>query len=44
MKYEKPQVLVIGAAINTIQSLEAKGIHAADCVQQPTASAYESNE
>jgi len=44
VKYEKPEVLVIGSAIHMVQSLEAKGTHAADCIQQPTASAYESND
>jgi hypothetical protein len=45
MKYDKPQIVLVASAVETIQSC-AKGIVSADCgnSDQPTNGAYEADE
>jgi hypothetical protein len=43
MKYENPEVVLLGAAAEVVQTFAKAGDNR-DCLDQPTASAYESDE
>jgi|BogFormECP03_OM3_1039632.scaffolds.fasta_scaffold40025_2 hypothetical protein len=43
MKYEKPEMVDLGAATEVVQSLAKQGDNR-DCLDQPTASTYEADE
>jgi hypothetical protein len=43
MKYEKPELTLLGFASETIQST-VKGLHHIDSEELPTAAAYEADE